>query len=67
MALINKVSELIHSRLLPLQQMFHSYEKLANGNYRFSSKIFKKCALAIGELIEVARDLTEEMKDGNGN
>ena len=63
MALINKINEFCH-QILPIQQMFHSYEKLANGNFRFSGATFKKCALKCQELIEIARQLSEEIKNG---
>lgn len=64
MALINKLSELTH-KILPLQQMFHSYEKLANNSFfHFSPHIFKKCAMKCQELIELTREIAEETKNG---
>ena len=51
------LDELIHSELLPTQQTFKSYEQLAQGDFRFSPKIFKKCALSIQKVIDAAREL----------
>jgi len=56
-----EVNKLIHEELLPIQQMFHSYELLANsGMYRFSPSVFKKCAVKIQVVIDNARELAKE-------
>jgi len=58
-----KIDEIIHKELLPALQMFVSYEQLSyNPSYHFTPKIFKKCALKIQELIDLARQLTEEVE-----
>ena len=56
-----EVDKLIHEELLPIQQMFHSYELLANnGMFRFSPSVFKKCAIKIQVVIDNARELAKE-------
>jgi hypothetical protein len=62
MALIHRINELTH-QILPIQQMFISYQKLANGNFRFSGATFKKCAMKCQELIEIAREISEEINN----
>jgi len=55
-----ELDEIIHNKLLPLQQRFLSYEKLANESFRFDSKHFQKAAESIQEVIDIVRSLTKE-------
>jgi hypothetical protein len=56
-----KVDKLTHE-LLPVVQMLHSYEQLANNpSFRLSPKIFRKCALKIEEVRgKIREELTKE-------
>ena len=55
-----KLNDIIHNKLLPLQQRFLSFEKLANSEFRFSSHHFSKAVESIQEVIDFARTLTKE-------
>ena len=55
-----EINGIIHKELIPIQQMFRSYEHLANGNFRFDPKIFRKCVLKIEEVIEILRNNVKE-------
>jgi len=58
-----EIDKVIHDQLVPLQQMFKSYEQLAhNSFYHISPKVFKKCYVEIQTVINIARDLTKEEK-----
>jgi len=58
---MDKIDEIIHKELLPIRQMFISYEQLThNPSIHFDSKIFRKCAIKIEEVITIARDLAKE-------
>ena len=57
-----ELNEIIHHKLLPLQQRFLSFEKLANSEFRFSSHHFSKAVESIQEVIDFARTLTEVEK-----
>ncbi|MBM4137340.1 MAG: hypothetical protein FJ241_10990 [Nitrospira sp.] len=59
-----KIDELIHKELIPMQQMFISYEQLSfNPSYRFNGKIFHKCALKIQQIIDLTRELAKEVEE----
>lgn len=53
-----ELNDLIHQRLLPIQQRFLSFEKLANGEFRFEPKHFRKAVEGIQEVIDIARGLS---------
>ena len=55
-----ELNEIIHHKLLPLQQRFLSFEKLANGEFRFTGKHFSTAVESIQEVIDIARNLTKE-------
>jgi len=55
-----ELNKIIHDHLLPIQQSFKSYEKLAGNGFHFSHQIFRKCALHIQEVIEIVKELAEE-------
>jgi hypothetical protein len=56
----NSIDKIIHEELLPLQQSFKSYEILAvNSSYRFDPKVFRKCAVKVQEVINIARELAK--------
>jgi len=55
-----ELDKIIHNKLLPLQQRFLSYEKLANGSFYFDGKHFSKAAESIQEVIDIVRDITTE-------
>ena len=57
-----KIDIIIHRELVPLQQTFRSWEQLANGSFRFDPKTFRKAALKVQEVIDIARQLTEDIK-----
>jgi hypothetical protein len=58
---MERIVKLIHDELLPIQQMFRSYETLSHNEcFRFNPKIFNKCTLKIQEVILIARDLAKE-------
>lgn len=58
-----EINDIIHSQLIPIQQMFKSYEQLAsNGSYHFDPKIFRKCCLKIQVVIDVLRNSSKEEK-----
>jgi len=55
-----ELDRIIHETLLPIKQSFVSYQQLANGNFRFDPKIFRRCAVHIEEVITIVRNLTQE-------
>jgi len=58
---MNRIDEVIHKELLPIRQMFISYEQLTyNPSIHIDPKIFRKCAVKIEEVITIARGLAEE-------
>jgi hypothetical protein len=58
----NLQADKLTHELLPVVQMLHSYEQLANNpSFRLSPKILRKCALKIEEVrIEIRQVLTKE-------
>lgn len=56
-----EINDIIHNEIIPIQQMFKSYEHLAeNPAFRFDPKIFRKCVLKIQVVIDNARELANE-------
>jgi len=52
-----EINDLIHKKLLPKQQSFKEYEKLAGNGFHFSSQVFRDCVKDIQEVIDIAREL----------
>ena len=54
-----EINKIIHDELIPIQQIFRSYERLStNSSFHFDGKIFKKCIFKIQDVIEIARRLS---------
>ena len=61
-----KIDNLIHDNLIPIQQIFKTYEHLSqNPSFHFNREIFTKCVQKTQELIEIARELAKEV-NSNG-
>lgn len=58
----DEVMKCLHE-LVAIQQTFKSYERLANGEYRFHASQFKKAALKIQEVIDMGRHLASQIKE----
>lgn len=56
-----QINKIIHDELIPIQQMFISFEGLAhNPTFHFKPEQFKKCALKTQVLIDEYRNLVSE-------
>lgn len=61
---IKKLNNLIHKELIPIQQIFKTYEYLSQKPFfHFDKKIFNKCTIKIQKLIDIVRELSEEVKN----
>jgi len=59
-----KLNDIIHDRLLTLQQKFVRYRQLScNPQFHFNGKIFTECIEAIQEVINITRNLTNNDKE----
>lgn len=60
-----KLNNLIHKELIPIQQIFKAYEYLSQRpSFHFDKKIFNNCVLKTQKLIDITRELSEEVKNG---
>ena len=58
----DRIDDFIHNELIPIQQMFKSYEELCyNPSFHIDGKIMRKCALKVQEVINIARELAKEV------
>jgi len=52
-----EINKIIHDELIPIQQQLKSYEQLANGEFRFTTKQFKKAIKSIQKVIDLLREI----------